>query len=296
MTECRYTRAESVEQVIESLVDADGKAHIIAGGVALGVLLNERLFDPAWLIDISRIAALRSVERTAEGGIRIGALMTHSQLQRSKVVAEAAPLIIEMCREIACDRIKNRGTIGGNLCIADPNGDPPVALLALNATVTAAGPDGKRDIPIREFFIDLYETALAKDEFLRDISIAPLPASAGFAYEKFAARKAMDYSSTISAAVQVSLEPGTGAIADIGIGLSGVGVKPVWPAAAENLLRGTKPDKRVFSRMRDILFESLEPIGDNLNSEDYKRHVACVIVERAIIRACCPSQTTGAPS
>ena len=295
MTECRYTRAETIEQVIESLADADGEAHIIAGGVALGVLLNEQLFDPVWLIDISRIEALQSLERTSDGGVRIGALITHSEVERSKTVAEAAPLMVEMSREIACDRIKNRATIGGNLCLADPNGDPPVALLALNATVSAVGPEGQRQIPIREFFIDLYETALAEGEFLRDISIPPMSAGAGFAYEKFGARKAMDSSSTISAAVQVSLEPGSGVIADIGIGLGGVGVTPIWPAAVESLLLGTKPDRGIFSRMRELLFQKLEPIGDNFNSEDYKRHVVCVILERAIKKAYSLSEATGVP-
>ncbi len=295
MTECRYTRAETVEQVIQSLVDADGEAHIIAGGVALGVLMNERLLDPVWLVDISRIEELQSVERTPDGGVRIGALMTHSEVERSKAVGEAAPLMVEMCREIACGRIKNRGTIGGNICLADPQGDPPVALLALNATVSVAGPEGQREIPIREFFIGLYETALTEGEFLRDIYVPPVPACAGFAYEKFGARKAMDYSSTISAAVQVSLDPSSGVIADIGIGLGGVGVVPVWSAATESLFLGTKPDRDVFSRMRDILFEELEPIGDNLYSEDYKRHVASVILERAITKAYSLSEATGGP-
>ena len=295
MTECRYTRAETVDQVIESLAEAGGEAHIIAGGVALGVLMNWRLLDPVWLIDISRIEELKLIERTHDGGVRIGALATHSEVERSHAVGEAAPLMAGMCHEIACERIKNRGTIGGSICLADPQGDPPVALLALNATVSAAGPEGQRAIPIREFFVGLYETVLTEGEFLLDIYVPPVPARAGFAYEKFGERKAMDYASTISAAVQVSLDPGSGVIADIGIGLGGVGVTPVWPAAAESLFPGTKPDREVFSRMRDILFEELEPLSDNLHSGDYMCHVASVMLERALTKAYSLSEATGAP-
>lgn len=285
MTECRYTRAQTVDQAVEFLAEADGEAHIIAGGVALGALLNERLFDPVWLIDISRIEELKSIERTRDGGVRIGALATHSEVEGSHVVGEAAPLMASMCREIACGRIKNRGTIGGNICLGDSQSDPPAALLALDATVCAAGPEGQREIPLREFFIGFYETALTAGEVLRHIYVPPAPAGAAFAYEKFGARKAMDYSSAISAAVRLSRDPGSGVIADIGIGLGGVGVTPVWPAATESLLLGAQPDSGVFSQMRDILFEELEPVGDNLYSEDYKRHVASVLLERAITKA-----------
>lgn len=296
MTDCRYTRAETVTQVIESLVDADGQAHIIAGGVALGVLMNERLLEPDWLIDISPIEELKLIERTADGGVRIGALATHSQIEHSPAVAEASPLLIAMCREIACDRIKNRGTIGGNICLADPQGDPAIALLALNSTVSALGPEGQRTIPIRQFFTDLYETALTQDEFLHSIYIPPLDGGAGFAYEKFGARKAMDYSSAISAAVQLSLDSGSGAITHIGTGLGGVGVMPAWSVAVENLFKGAKPEGDIFAQMRDILCEELEPISDNLYSQDYKRHVSCVMLERAITKAYCRSKSNGAPA
>ena len=122
-----------------------------------------------------------------------------------------------------------------------------------------------------------------------------MSSGAGCAYEKFGARKAMNSYSPISAAVQVSLEAGSGVIADIGIGLGGVGVTPVWPAAAEKLLLGKKPDRGIFSRMRELLFDKLEPIGDMLNSEEYKRHVTCVILERAIMKAYSLSAATAEP-
>ena len=200
---CQYTQAMNVEEAIAVLSETKGDAHVISGGVALVILINEKLVEPNWLIDISRIEALKGINKLSDGTIRIGAAVTHREIADSEIIADAFPMVPEMASEIACGRIINKGTIGGSLCLADPQGDPPVALLALDATLRVVGAEGMRNIPIRDFFISLYTTALRNDEILQDILIPPLKPGSVTAYGKFAARKAMDYTSTISAAVRL---------------------------------------------------------------------------------------------
>ncbi|MEE8188467.1 MAG: xanthine dehydrogenase family protein subunit M [Kiloniellales bacterium] len=285
MAECRYTRPETLEDAVASLIAAEGEAHVIAGGVALGILMNEKLVEPTWLIDISRLEALRGIEATDDGGLRIGAMTLHREIERSPPVAERCPMLSEMASEIACSRIKNRGTIGGNICLADPQGDPPAAVIALRATLRVSGPRGPRDVPATEFFTDLYTTAVGDDELLQEIRIPPPALNSGAAFGKFSARNAMDYGSTVSVAVRLSRDPSTGLIEDIGLGLGGVGETPVWPERTEAALRERLPDEETFAHMRKVLFAEIDPLGDDLYSADYKRHVASVIMKRTVLEA-----------
>ncbi|MSP66496.1 MAG: xanthine dehydrogenase family protein subunit M [Alphaproteobacteria bacterium] len=286
MSECRYTRARRVDEAVAALAEAKGDAHVIAGGIALGILMNEKLVSPTWLVDISRIEALKGIVRGPDGTLRIGALTTHREVEESPAVAAAQPMLPEMAAEIACGRIKNRGTFGGNLSLADPQGDPPVAVIALRATMRAAGPLGVRDIPATEFFRDLYTTALREGELLQEVLFPPLAPGAGTAYGKFAARRAMDYTSTVAVGVRAVVEPATGCIKDIGLGLGGVGPIPVWARATEAALRGMRPEPAVIDRACDVLVDEIEPLADHLYSADFKRHVATVILRRTLARAC----------
>jgi len=285
MTDCRYTRAASLGEAVDCLHQAGGEAHLIAGGIALGILMNEKLVEPSWLIDLSRLEELKGIRLTPDGGLRIGALTTHREIERSAEIAGVYPMLTEMAREIACGRIKNRGTIGGNICLADPQGDPPVAAIALRAILRASGPGGPRDIAATAFFTDLYTTALAKDELLHEILVPAQPDHTGMAFGKFSARRAMDYSSTVSAAVRLVRDPATGRIADIGIGIGGAALIPVWAQSAEAALRGRLPDSEAITAMSEALQSEIEPIGDDLYSADYKRHVAAVILKRTVERA-----------
>lgn len=285
MAECRYTRPETLDDAVASLVAAEGEAHVIAGGVALGILMNEKLVEPSWLIDVSRLEALRGIEATDDGGLRIGAMTRHREIENSPAVAERYPMLCEMASEIACGRIKNRGTIGGNICLADPQGDPPAAVIALRAALRIRGPKGVRDVPATEFFTDIYTTAVGQDELLQEIRIPPPAANGGAAFGKFSARNAMDYSSTVSVAVRLSRDSSTGLIEDIGLGLGGVGETPVWPEQTEAALRGRRPDQETFAHMREVLCAEIAPIGDDLYSADYKRHVAAVIMKRTVTEA-----------
>ncbi|MDA0260592.1 MAG: FAD binding domain-containing protein [Proteobacteria bacterium] len=282
MSDCRFTAAKTVAEAVDCLSAAKGDAHLIAGGVALVIMMNEKLLQPSWLIDISRVAELGGIDIGADRRIRIGAAVTHREVAQSAGIAAIYPMLTEMAAEIACGRVMNRGTIGGNICLADPQGDPPVAMLALDAIFRVVGPNGARDVPARAFFEDIYVTALAEDELLQEILIGAPVAHCGTAFGKYAARKAMDYSSTISTAVNLVRDPDGGGIAAIGLGLGGCGVIPVWPEKTEACLRGRPLDEDTFRVMRETLVDEIEPIGDSLYSADYKRHVAAVILKRTL--------------
>ena len=250
MPNCRYTSPRTIDEALRDLEAAAGDAHVIAGGIALGILMNEKLVEPIWLIDISRIEALGGIEHLPDGSLRIGALATHAEVERSEAVARNYPILREMAREIACGRIRNRGTVGGNLCLADPQGDPPAAAIALRAVLRAAARQGPRDIPATHFFTDLYTTALGEDELLQEVIVPPPPENSAAVFGKFAARRAMDYTSTVSVAVQLVRDPDDGCIAEIGLGLGGVGAVPVWPQATEAVLAGRVPEPDTFGEMR----------------------------------------------
>ncbi len=291
---CEYVRARTVEEALETLAARAGTAKLLAGGVALVGLMNQKLFAPACLVDISRIEALRGVRELADGGLRIGALVTHAEIERAPGIRRRFPLLHEMAKEIACGRIRNRGTIGGNLCHADPQEDPPAALLALGAAVGIRGREGPRALSLDGFFRDSFLTAVEEDELLEEVLVpAPRPHS-GAAFTKFGPRRAMDYSSTISVAVTLARDPRDGRIAEVGIGVSGVASTPRRLDGVAALLRDQRPDPDVLERAGGATAEAVDPAGDFQFSADYKRHVVSVLlrrtVERAYARAAAPAR------
>ena len=282
---CQYTQARTVDEAVEALIAAKGEAHVIAGGIALVILMNEKLVEPSWLVDISGIEALHGIDQMPDGTVRIGAAVTHREVAESEIIAEAFPMVPEMASEIACGRIMNKGTIGGNICLADPQGDPPIAMLALDATMRAVGPDGTRDIPVREFFLDLYTTALREDELLQEILVPPMKGGSVTAFGKYAARRAMDYTSTISVAVRLIRGAGNGHIEEIALGFGGVGQTPVYSEDIEEMLTGATPSDALFDQVREKMSDVLEPIDDHLYSASYKRHVSAVTLRRTVMKA-----------
>ena len=217
--------------------------------------MNEKFVEPKWLIDISGIGILRQIELQPDGALRIGTLATHREIEHSDLIRRHLPVLSEMATEIACGRIKNRGTIGGNLCLADPQGDPPSAVLALRATLRAVGPKGMREIPATEFFKGLYTTALNEDELLHDIVFPPAPKHCGIAFRKFTARRAMDYNSNIGVAARLVIEPASNRIIEAGLGIGGVGDTAVWPRSTEDALRGRTADAETFELARAAVRE-----------------------------------------
>ena len=285
MTDCRFTRSTSVAETISAIQAADGDATVIAGGIALGILMNEKLLAPSHLIDISRLEGFGGVDCLEDGSLRIGALCTHHEVETSAIVKQSMPVLSEVAAEIACGRIKNRGTIGGNVCLADAQADMPVAALALSARMTTVGAGGERTIAADQFFVGLMETALAEDELLMELVFPSLPPHSGVAYGKFGARKAMDYSSTITVVARVTVDPGDGMIADATLGFGGMGFIPLRPRQTEAALIGRPLGAETFDAARQAIARECEPLEDDLYSAEFKLHVASVILKRTLAEA-----------
>ncbi|MFM9883834.1 MAG: FAD binding domain-containing protein [Burkholderiales bacterium] len=182
-----YTRPLDVGTALRALADAKGEAKLLAGGQSLGPMLNLRLARPRLLVDVSRIASLRAID-AANGSIRIGAAVTHAEIEDAGAVLAHNRMLSAVARHIAYRTIRNRGTIGGSMAHADPAADWPLALAALDAVVIVIGPKGQRSIPAGRFMIAAFTTELADDEMIEAIVVPELSTNARWGSYKFCKR------------------------------------------------------------------------------------------------------------
>ena len=276
-----YVRATSVDDAVAALVAGGGAAKVIAGGQSLVPMLNFRLIDAPTFVDINAIPDLANIEETADGGLRIGALTRHYALETSAAVETRFPVIRAAMRHVAHLAIRNRGTIGGSLSHADPAAELPALALLLDAVIRTAGPDGGREIAARDFFVAPLTTALAADEIVVAVDLPGLPAGCGWGFEEFARRHG-DFAIAGAAAV-IAVEEGR--IVEARIALMGVHDTPVRAAAAERLLTGAAPDAAGIEAAAAAIGADIEPMTDLHGSADYRRHLAAVLVRRALASA-----------
>jgi aerobic carbon-monoxide dehydrogenase medium subunit len=274
-----YERATSVEGAVASLVEHDGEARIIAGGHSLIPMMKLRLAQPEHLIDINDLDELAYIREFADE-VRIGALTRHVEMLQSDVLARLFPVFADAEEVIADPVVRNRGTIGGSLCQADPGEDLSAVCAALKADVVIRGADGERVVNMREFHVGPYVTAVGEGELLTEIRI-PIKAGAGSAHEKVE-RRAGDFAiAATSAAVWID----GGMISDAGVALSAVGPTTIDVIRAEELLRGQTPSEELFAQAGQIASEDCSPSADGRGPVDYKRHLAGVLTTRALRRA-----------
>jgi carbon-monoxide dehydrogenase medium subunit len=271
-----YSRPSTVDEAIHILAE-DPEAKILAGGHSLIPLLKLRLAEPSQLVDIGRIPGLSSI-REEDGQIAIGALTTHYQAESSELLRTALPLLPLTASHVGDVQVRNRGTVGGSIAHADPAGDLGAAAVALNATMVAQGPKGRRDIPASEFFVDMLTSALEPDELLVEIRFPKARGSLGARYEKFNQR-AIDWA-IVGVAVQLVLDGDT--IQDLGIGLTAVGSTPVRATAVEATLRGQKWSAELVRSASERASEGLDPPSDHHASAEYRLHLARVLTRRAL--------------
>jgi carbon-monoxide dehydrogenase medium subunit len=229
------------------------------------------------------VRGLNSIE-LKDGGLRIGGLATHREVESSALVRRRLPLLAETYHHVATIRVRNRATVGGGLAHADPNQDPPPTLIALGATVKATSPNGSRVIPLDEFFTDYYETVLKPDEIITEVNIPKMAANTGAAYLKFLPRTADDYA-TVSAAAVLTLDKSHKIINDVRIALGSVGTTPIRATAAEDLLRGQPVKAEAFAEAGEKAKEAVDPVSDFRGSAGYKKEMAGVFVRRALEKA-----------
>lgn len=274
-----YERATSVDDALALLDRLGPDARLIAGGHSLLPMMKLRLATPEHLIDINDLADLDYIEE-AEGEIRIGALTRHRELLESELLADRFPIIRDAEKVIADPLVRNRGTIGGALCQADPSEDLSAVCAALKASVVIRGAQGERTVAMGEFHRGPYETAVGDGEMLTEIRL-PVREHSGSAYEKVE-RRAGDWA--VGAAGAAVWMDGSN-IGDAGIGLAAVGAPDMRAARAEDALRGQPPSEELFAEAGRIAAEDCNPATDQRGSAEYKRHLAQELTTRALRRA-----------
>ena len=268
---------DTVADASRLLSEHGSDAAIYAGGTELLVIMKERLVHFPHLIDIKTIPGLDEI-RVEGKELVIGALATHKAIERSPLVREHAPLLAELEANVANVRVRSTGTIGGNLCFAEPHSDPATLLIAWDATLTLQSAGDSRTLPIREFFTGLLETARRPDEILTAVRI-PLPVPAGSAYERFKSHERP--TATVAAALRFDGD----VVADARIVVGSIGDRPTRVPDAEALLVGERPAAALRAEAASVVHDSVEPTEDRFESSDYKRHLAQVLTERALATA-----------
>jgi carbon-monoxide dehydrogenase medium subunit len=274
-----YERATSVEGALASLQRLGPGARVIAGGHSLLPMMKLRLATPDHLIDINDLAELSYIREEGEE-LAIGALTRHVELLQSELLAERFPMFADAEQVIADPVVRNRGTIGGSLCQADAAEDLSAVCTAAKSKVVIRGAEGTRTVPIEEFHLGPYMTAVADGEILTEIRL-PLHPGAGSAHEKVE-RRAGDWA-IAAASVAVWMDGGT--IADIGVALSAVGLTTIHVTRAEELLRGKAPSDELFAQAGELAAADCSPMADGRGPVDYKRHLSGVLTQRALRRA-----------
>ena len=283
MTPFEYRTPKSLKEVHANLKEFGSDAKLVAGGTALIIMMKQRLVRPSCLISLRSVRGLNGIE-LQNGGLRIGGLATHRQLETSPLIRRRLPMLADTYHHVATLRVRNMATVGGGLAHADPNQDPPPSLIVLGATLKATSANGSRVIPMDEFFKDYYETVLNPDELITEVMVPKLPPNSGAAYIKFLPRTADDYA-TVSAAAVLTLDKSNKTIADVRIALGSVGVTPIRATAAEAVLRGQPLKTEAFAEAGEKAKEAVDPISDFRGSAGYKKDMAAVFVRRALEKA-----------
>jgi aerobic carbon-monoxide dehydrogenase medium subunit len=275
-----YARASSVDEAIALLERLGPEARLIAGGHSLLPMMKLRLATPEHLIDINPLEESLSYITEQDGEVRIGALTRHRDILESDLLARHFPIVRDAEEKIADPPVRNRGTIGGALCQADPSEDLSAVCAALGGVAVIRGTGGERVVTMEDFNQGPYETAVGEAEMLVEVRI-PVRAGHGSAYEKVK-RRTGDWA-TAAAGTAIWLDGGT--IAAAGIALSAVNPTSVRSTRAEQALVGNRPSEEAFAAAAAAAAEDCEPIGDLRGPADYKRHLARELTHRALRRA-----------
>ncbi|HEX6920699.1 MAG TPA: xanthine dehydrogenase family protein subunit M [Actinomycetes bacterium] len=274
-----YERAESLEHALQLLERLGPDSRVIAGGHSLLPMMKLRLAQPECVIDINGLADLDYI-RVEGDALALGAMTRHAALLASPVVGEHYPIFHEAERVIADPVVRNRGTVGGSFCQADPAEDLSAVGSALRATMVIRSSQGTRTVPAREFHQGPYETAVGPAEILTEVRV-PLRPGAGSAYEKVE-RRAGDWAIAAAGAYVVLAD---GVVADVGVGLSAVGAPHFCSPAAEGFLVGKPPTEDNLTEAGRLAAEECSPQPDQRGPVDYKRHLAAELTRRALRRS-----------
>jgi carbon-monoxide dehydrogenase medium subunit len=282
MARIEYVEPQSLDEVLHVLDKYGEDARILAGGQSLLVMLRDRLIEPRVLVGLQGVPGLDQI--AANGGLRVGAMATHTAVQMHPAVRARWSLLAQAEAAVSAPQIRNRGTLVGNVAHAFPTADPPAALIALGASVRLRSSAGERSLPVEDFFIGFMQTALQPAEIVTAVDIPAQPSGAVGAYLKYAMRP-LDFS-IVGVAVRVALASDA-TCADARIGLNGAGPTPLRARRAETVLWGRNllSDAEAIAEAADLAAADSEPVGDIDGSAEYKRKMIRVFTRRAIEQA-----------
>jgi carbon-monoxide dehydrogenase medium subunit len=272
---------ESLAEALDLLTAyGDDDTHLIAGGTSMVLLMTMGLVQPEHVIALRKIPELHGITAEQGGGLTIGALATHRQLELAPEVRAYAPALSEMFGHVATVRIRNQATLGGNLVHADPAQDPPPMLIALDASVTLQSQTGERRLPAEELFVDYLTTQLQPGEVLTAVHLPPLAPGTRATYLKFLPRTQDDYA-TVSVAAALRLD-GDGRCEHARVALGGVAGVPLRVRVVEDALVGELLTDAIIAEAAALVDGVVDPPDDARGSASYKRRMARVWTERAI--------------
>jgi aerobic carbon-monoxide dehydrogenase medium subunit len=270
----------TIAQASQALLDFGDKAKVYNGGAELLLLLRQGLLQGEILIDVKKIERLHKINlQTNE--LRIGACVTHQALANSELVREQAPSLAYAESQVANVRVRNQGTLGGNLCFNDPHSDPGTVLLVHDATVTLGSQKGERQLSLSDFFVDMYATALEPDELLLEVHVPSLPVGMRSCYLRLHRQQRP----TLGVAVAVKLVNGLFEEARIAVGC--IGPRAQRTPEIEEKVRGAKLSEleKILTEQKTYLRELLRPVDDLLGSAEYKLYMAGIFVRDALAQA-----------
>ena len=277
----RYEAPSSLSDAIAMLRDGGDYAKVLAGGQSLVPLMKLRFASPELVVDINNVPGLGYHRADPDGTLHIGALCRHVDLERSALLASTQPTMAAAAPLIADPIVRNRGTLVGSLCHADPQGDWASVVLALGGSVVAQGPGGKRSIPMADFVTGPFQNVLEPAEIAVEAVIPAAQGTRSGGYLKLE-RRVGDFATV---GVAVAIETSGGTVSRAGIALTGVGGSTIGATAAAEALAGQPLSADSISRAADLAAEAARPRTDHRGSAEYKRHIVRTFVQRILTRA-----------
>jgi aerobic carbon-monoxide dehydrogenase medium subunit len=277
-----YLEPSTVAEACALLKERAGDAKVFAGGSHLTILMKQGLYQPKTLVNIKKIPELKGIQFDSTEGLKIGALVTHRELETSVLVREKLPVLCEAEREVANIRVRNMGTVGGNLASGEPLTDLSQIFIALDGRLEILGSNGHRTIAVEELFLDFYTTSLAEDEIIARVVLPALPAGSGIDYIRFSSSSVVD-KPCAGVAVRFTLDKELVQTARVVLGC--VGPTPVRARQAEASLTGKKISLGLAAAVGKIASQECSPTDDLRGSEHYKRAIIGTLVKRAALKA-----------
>ena len=279
-----YIEAKTISEAVSLLIKYDGKAKVIAGGTDLMVEMKRKQIRPKYVIDLSFLTGLDYIDYEEKQVLKIGAMTTIRSLERSPIRRQGYSLIYEAAKQLASITVRNRATLGGNLCNASPAADMAPGLIALSASAKIVGPDRERIVLLEDFFTGPGTTVLESGELLVEIQVPVPEPRTGGTYLKHTIRGSMDLA-IVGAAAVIRLEPDMETCKDINLSLGAVAPTPIRLRRVEDMMKGKKIHEDLIIDSASLAVEESHPISDVRSSAEYRREMINVFTRKAVRQA-----------